>query len=137
MEARSQAGFIAAPELVEQMVQEWKIPFRQAKGAVEKAIRYAEKEGFKVLPLPLLQKASQEEGLKIKMTESFAQRAQKKYDLISRRDAAGGPSPRSLNCSISTMQQTLQEFHRWLRQKATEQSRAKIKLARMEQALKL
>ena len=137
LEARTQAAFIAAPELVEQMVQEWKIPFRQAKGAVERAIRYAEKEGFKVLPLPLLQKASQEEGLKIKMTKSFAQRAQKGYDIISRRDVAGGPSPRSLNCSISAMKQTLQEFHRWLRQKATEQSRAKMKLARMEQALKL
>jgi argininosuccinate lyase len=137
MEERSQGGFIAAPDLVEQMVQEWKIPFRQAKGAVEKAIRYAEKEGFKVLPLPLLQKASQEEGLKIKMIESFAQRAQKGYDFISKRDAVGGPSPRSLNCSISTMKETLQEFSRWLRQKAAEQSRAKIKLARMEQALKL
>jgi hypothetical protein len=118
------------------MVQKWKIPLRQAKGAVERAIRYAEKEGFKVLPLPLLQKASQEEGLRIKMTESFAERAQKGYESISKRDAVGGPSPRSLNCSISTMKQTLQEFHRWLRQKATEQSRAKIKLAQMEQAIK-
>jgi hypothetical protein len=35
------------------------------------------------------------------------------------------------------MKQTLQEFHRWLGQKASEQSRAKTKLARMEQALKL
>jgi argininosuccinate lyase len=137
MEGRSQAGFISAPELVEQMVQEWKIPFRQAKGAVEKAIRYAEKEGFKVLPLPLLQKASQEEGLKIKLTESFAQRAQKGYDFISKRGAVGGPSPRSLNRNISTLKRTLKEFHRWLKQKATEQSRAKMRLARMEQALKL
>ncbi|HXZ36866.1 MAG TPA: argininosuccinate lyase [Thermodesulfobacteriota bacterium] len=137
MEARSQAGFIAAPELVEQMVQEWKIPFRQAKGAVEKAIRYAEKEGFKVLPLPLLQKASQEEGLKIKMTKSFARRSQKGYDFISKRVAVGGPSPRSLDRNISTLKRTLQEFHRWLKQKVTEQSRAKMKLARMEQALNL
>ena len=135
LEARSQAAFIAAPELVEQMVQECKIPFRQAKGAVERAIRYAEKEGFKVLTLPLLQRASREEGLKIKLIESLAQRAQKGHDFISKRAAVGGPSPQSLDCKISTLKQTLQEFQRWLKQKATEQSRAKMKLARMEQAL--
>jgi hypothetical protein len=42
-----------------------------------------------------------------------------------------------MNRNISTLKQTLQEFHRWLKQKATEQSHAKMRLARMEQALKL
>jgi argininosuccinate lyase len=135
MEARSQAGFIAAPELVEQMVREWKIPFRQAKGAAERAVRYAEKEGAEGITLPVLRKALQEEGLKIKMTGAFLQKAQEARVFIAKRAAVGGPSPRSLDENISSLKQTFQEFHRWLKQNNTRQSLAKTKLARMERAI--
>jgi argininosuccinate lyase len=135
MEARSQAGFITAPELVEQMVREFKIPFRQAKGAAERAVRYAEKEGAEGITLPVLRRALQEEGLRIKMTGAFLQKAQEARVFIAKRAAAGGPSPRSLDKNISSLKQTLQEFHRWLKQKNTRQSLAKTKLARMERAI--
>lgn len=131
MAARSQKGFITAPELVEQMVREWKIPFRQAKGAAEKAVRYAEKEGAEGITLPVLRKALQEEGLKIKMTGAFLQKAQEARVFIAKRAATGGPSPRSLDKNISSLKQTLQEFHRWLKQKNTRQSLAQRRLAEM------
>jgi argininosuccinate lyase len=132
---RSQKGFITCPEVVEQMVQAGKISFRQAKGAVEKAIRYAEKEGFEKLTLPLLRKASQEEGLEIKLTESFVQQSQKAHDFISKRTVVGGPSPRSMDQNISTLKKTIHKCRIWLKQKTLQQSHAKAKLARMEQAL--
>jgi len=135
MAVRSQKGFITSPEVVEQMVQEGRISFRQAKGAVEKAIRYAEKEGFEALPFPLLQKTSQEEGLGIKLTESFVQRSQKGEDILLKRAAVGGPSPRSLDKNISLLKRALHKCHLWLKQKTAQQSRAKAKLARMERAL--
>ncbi len=135
MAARSEKGFITAPELVEEMVREGKIPFRQAKAAAERAVRYAEKEGAEGITLPVLRKALQEEGLKIKMTGAFLQKAQEARVFIAKRDAVGGPSPRSLDKNISSLKQTLQEFHRWLKQKNTRQSLAKTKLARMEQAI--
>ena len=135
MAARSQKGFITAPELVEQIVREWKIPFRQAKGAAERAVRYAEKEGAEGITLPVLRKALQEEGLKIKMTGAFLQKAQEARVFIAKRAAAGGPSPRSLDKNISSLKQTLQESHRWLKQKNTRQSLAKTKLTRMERAI--
>jgi argininosuccinate lyase len=135
MAVRSQKEFITSPEIVEQMVQAGKISFRQAKGAVERAIRYAEREGFEALTLPLLQKASQEEGLQIKLTDSFVQRSQKGHDFISKRAAVGGPSPRSSDKNISTLRQTLHKCQLWLKQKTAQQSRAKAELARMEQAL--
>ncbi len=135
MAVRSQKGFITSPEVVEQMVQAGKFSFRQAKGAVEKAIRYAEKEGFKTLTLPLLRKALQEEGLQVKLTESFVQQSQKAHDFISRRTAVGGPSPRSIDQNISTLKKTIHKCQLWLKQKTLQQSRAKAKLARMEQAL--
>ena len=135
MEARSQAGFIAAPELVEQMVREWKIPFRQAKGAAERAVRYAEEEGAEGITLPVLRKALQEEGLKIKMTGAFLQKAQEARVFIAKRAAVGGPSPRSLDNNISSLKQTLQEFHRWLKQKKTRQSLAQRRLAEMEKGV--
>jgi len=135
MAVRCQKGFITSPEVVEQMVQAGKISFRQAKGAVEKAIRYAEKERLEALPLLLLQKASQEEGLPIKLTEAFVQGSQKGEDFLLKRAAVGGPSPRSLARNISALEQTLRKCQLWLTQKTTQEARAKAKLARMEQVL--
>ena len=132
MAARSQKGFITAPELVEQMVREWKIPFRQAKGAAERAVRYAEKEGAEGISLPVLRKALQEEGLKIKITGAFLQKAQEARVFIAKRAAAGGPSPRSLDNNISSLKQTLQEFYRWFKQKKMRQYLAQRRLAEME-----
>jgi argininosuccinate lyase len=132
MAARAQKGFIAAPELVEQIVQEWKIPFRQAKGAVERAIRYAEREGAEALSLPAMQRALQEEGIKIKPGEAFIRRAQEARDFLAKRAAEGGPSPRSLDRSISRLNQTLRKSRSWLHRKVRQQSAAKANLARME-----
>lgn len=132
MAARSQKGFITAPEVVEQMVREFEIPFRQAKRAAERAIRYAEKEGTEGITLPVLRKALQEEGLKIKLTGSFLQKAQEARASLARRAAAGGPSPQSLKKNISSLKQTLQGFRRWLKQKKTRQSLAQRRLAEME-----
>jgi hypothetical protein len=62
MATRSKKGFITAPELVEEMVREWKIPFRQAKGVVEKAVKYAEREGGETVTLSALKEALQDEN---------------------------------------------------------------------------
>ena len=134
MAARTRKGFIAAPELVEQMVQEGKISFRQAKGAVEKAIRYAEKEGAEAVTLRVLKKALQEEGLRIKVTEAFVQKVQEGQVFIAKRAAIGGPSPRALDKNISLLKQSLQKSRRWLNRKTKQQSAAKANLARMERA---
>jgi len=135
MAARTQKGFIAAPELVEQIVQEWKVPFRRAKGAVEKAIRYAEKEGAEALSLPVLTKALQEEGIKVKLSEAFILKAQEAKVFIAKRAAGGGPSTRSLDQNISLLNQSLQESRRWLNRKVKQQSVAKANLIRMERAI--
>jgi len=137
MAARTQKGFIAAPELVEQIVQEWKVPFRRAKGAVEKAIGYAEKKGAEALSLPVLTKALQEEGIKIKVkiSEAFILKAQEAKVFIAKRAAGGGPSTRSLDQNISLLNQSLQESRRWLNRKVKQQSVAKANLIRMERAI--
>ncbi len=135
MAARAHQGFIAAPELVEQIVQEWKIPFRQAKGAMERAIRYAEKEGAEGISLPVLTKALREEGIRIKLSEAFIREAQEAQFSVARRNAVGGPSPRSSDKNISLLKQTLQKSRRWLNRKLRQQAAAKTNLARMERAV--
>jgi argininosuccinate lyase len=135
MAARSRKGFIASPEVVEQMVQAGRISFRQAKGAVERAIRYAERDGFEALTLPLLQKALMEEGLQVKLTESFVQRSQKGQDFLFKRAAVGGPSPRALDQNIFSLKQTLHTCRLWLKKKTRQQSLAQRRLAKMEKGL--
>lgn len=43
--ALCQMGFIAAPDLLELLVQKESLPFRQAKAVVEKAVKYSEGKG--------------------------------------------------------------------------------------------
>ncbi len=61
--ALCEKGFIAAPDLLEELVQKEALPFRRAKVLVEKAVKYSEGKGAaRVLPWAL-QKALQEDGL--------------------------------------------------------------------------
>jgi argininosuccinate lyase len=114
------------------MVQEWKIPFRQAKGAVEKAVKYAESEGAETVTPSALKKALQEEKVAVKPTEAFVQKAQESRVFLSRRIAAGGPSPQTFDAHVSSLRQSLGSFRRWLSRRIKQQSLAKIRLNGME-----
>ena len=135
MATRAGRGFIAAPELVEQIVQEWKVPFRQAKGAVERAIRETEKERDEGISLPALNKALRGEGIKVKLNEAFMLKTRQAKVFIPRRVAEGGPSPRSLRENVSRLEQSLRESRRWVYRKVRQKSAAKANLARMERAI--
>ena len=57
MASLCQRGFIAAPDLLERVVQEGNISFRQGKGALEKAVKYSEAEGVEHISTFALQRA--------------------------------------------------------------------------------
>ncbi len=94
MEEWSQKGFITSTSLIEQLVANYKIPFRKAKVVVEKAVKYS-KDKEKVTYNSLI-KALKEEGFSLEI---------KKKDLIKWQDSSwvlknlksqGGPGLQSL-----------------------------------------
>jgi argininosuccinate lyase len=135
MAALCRKGFIAAPDILERLVQAWGMSFRQAKGAVEKAVKYSEAEGAEQISLSALERSLQEEGLSQKISERFIALAQDPELIVSRRKALGGNSPQALGTNLTTLAQSLQESKRWLAQKRNQELKAKTYLRAMERNL--
>jgi len=135
MAALSRKRFIAAPDLLERIVQEWGAPFRKAKVAVEKAVKYSEAEGVEHLSLSALKRAFKEEGLNLKVDARVIQAAQEPNNIVSRRKAIGGTSPQALQKNILFVSRQLQVSQKWLAQRKKQQAAAKTRLAEMEKNL--
>jgi len=133
--ALCQRGFIAAPDLLERIVQEWGGPFRKAKVAVEKAVKYSEAAGADRVSFPSLQRALNEEGLNLKVNERSVRAAQEPKDIVRRRKAIGGTSPQGVQKNILSVSHQIQLVSRYLAQKKDQQSVAKRRLVREEQNL--
>jgi argininosuccinate lyase len=71
-----QKGFITSPDLVERLVAEWQVPFRLAKKAVERAVRYSEAEGADKISLSAFEQALKEEEISVSGDQKFIDRAQ-------------------------------------------------------------
>ena len=135
MMALCQKGFISAPDILERLVQEWGLSFRQAKGAVEKAVKYSEAEGREQISLSALKRSLQEEGLRLKVAQGFISMAQDPQLIVSRRKAIGGTSPQALGRNIAILTHSLREATRWLAQKRNQEIKAKTYLREMERNL--
>jgi argininosuccinate lyase len=135
MTSLCQRGFIAAPDLLERVVQEGNISFRQGKGALEKAVKYSEAEGVEHISFFALQRALKEEGLKVKMDEKMIGLAQDPKQIVSRRKAIGGTSPQALGRNILSLNRSLKISRKWLTKKRNQASLAQSRLAEMERNL--
>jgi len=135
MAALCQKRFITAPELLERLVQDRGLPFRQAKAAVEKAVRYSEAEGAESVSISSLKRALKEEDLSLKIDERFVRLAQDPELIVSRRNAIGGTSAQALPKNIFSVSHQMQILRRWISQKRKQQSLAKTRLAEMERNL--
>ncbi len=128
-------GFIAAPDLLEKIVQEGKISFRQGKGALEKAVKHSEEKGAEIISSSVLKRALKEEGIDLNIDDELPAASQDPHKIISRRKSGGGPSPQAMEKSLSSLDLLLSHTKRWLVQKRKQISSAQSRLAKMEQTL--
>jgi argininosuccinate lyase len=135
MAALCQKRFIAAPDFLERIVQEWAVPFRKAKVAMEKAVKYSEAEGVERVSVSALKRALQEESLGLNIDERTILTAQEPRLIVSRRKAIGGTSPQALQKNFLAASSQLEILQRWLKEKREKQSIAKTRLAEMERNL--
>jgi argininosuccinate lyase len=135
MAALCQKRFIAAPDLLERIVQEWAVPFRKAKAAMEKAVRYSEVQGGEWVSISSLKRALKEESLDLNIDERGILAAQEPRLIVSRRKAIGGTSPEALQKNFLSVSRQLQILQGWLKEKRNKQSLAKSRLAEMERDL--
>jgi argininosuccinate lyase len=135
MAVQSQKGFIGAPDLLEWLVQKWGIPFRRAKVAMEKAVKYSENEGQEKVSFPSLKRAFREADLDYPLNEKMMVEVQEPAVIVSRRKAVGGTAPEALQKNILSLTRFEQNLQRWLSQTRKQQSLARTRLAEMEGSL--
>jgi len=135
MAALCQKRFISAPDLLERIVQDGDLPFRQAKAAVERAVKYSEAEGTEKISFSALQRALREEGLRMKVDEKIVLANQEPREVVTRRKTIGGPSPLALEKNIMGLKRFQHDSRQWLLQKKTQLTLAKTRLAQMERNL--
>lgn len=130
-----QKGYISAPDLVERIVDEWKIPFRQAKKAVERAVRYAETEGQDNISLRAFERALKEEKIPLSAAPKFLDTFRDSKSLVGLRKATGGPSPEALQEHISLLDRSKKSLFKWVSARREKLSAAELLLRKQEKAL--
>jgi argininosuccinate lyase len=128
-------GFIAAPDFLEKMVQDWGGAFRQAKMAVEKAVKYSEQEAKEEISEKALRKALMEEGVDFKFGERYLSEAQDPQRIIARRKAIGGTSSEALGRHYERLSRFRGDTKKWFSGRKREPEQAKRMLAKEEKAL--
>ena len=130
-----QKGFITAPDLLEEMIQEWGGPFRQAKTAFEKAVRYSEQQGREMISSQDLRKALMEEKVDFQFGDRFLSEAQDFKRVISRRKGIGGPSLKALRHHNEKLSKFIEYTKKWVSNRKKEHELAKRMLRNKEKAL--
>jgi len=122
-------AFITATDVVEWLVQEHSLPFREAKVVIEKAVRYSEKEGSEKITFRALKRVLKEMKIKIKIKERDVEVCQVPERILKGRKTRGGPSPDGLKSEIKQFQKVLKQHSNWLKGKLAqiEQAQAEVK----------
>jgi len=108
-----QRGFIGATALLEELVQRFKVPFRQAKVLMEKAVKYSEDKGADMVTLEGFRKALKETDLDLEMSGEELLAGQDPIRIVSRKGLKGGPSAEAVKTEIDGMRERLRESRRW------------------------
>lgn len=134
--ARScERAFITATDVVEWLVQEHSLPFREAKVLVEKAVMHSEREGKEKISFRALKRALADMKIKANLREKDLLSCQVPDAVIRARRARGGPSPESVLAEMKAFGQTVRNHEAWLKKKTDQAAQARAEVARIVRSL--
>lgn len=113
MRAAAASGWAQAPQLVYLLVQDHGLPFRQAHHVVAEAVRTAGGSEAKGAPARVAEALMQAAGGGIEVEPSAVERALNVEHLVATR-TNGGPAPASVHAHAGALEESAQEFRRWL-----------------------
>jgi argininosuccinate lyase len=128
-------GFIGATALLEEIVQRFKIPFRQAKILMEKAVKYSEDKGAEMVIFEGLLRALKETQLDLTMSEEELLEGQDPLKIVSKKTLLGGPSGEAVKAQIDGMRERLKGSRRWSEEGLSRVEDAKKEIQRIEVSL--
>ena len=132
-----QAGeeFAGATSLMEWMVRLGPLPMRKAKMAVERAVKYSEKEGEGKISFESLKKALAEMRINIPVNEEDVEAMQRPERILAQAQSVGTPSDKRVKENIASLQKKVKGHKDWLIHKRTGIEKAKALTFKTERQL--
>jgi len=122
LEEWSKKNFVGVTSFLEQFAKHFKLPFRQAKIVVEKAIKYSSDRN-NITHVALL-KSLKEEGLTINVTKKQVDDWQNPLNILKSTVSIGGPGKESIRESVKEFSVELNNLNSWLKNKKEKRKKA-------------
>ena len=132
---QAQEEFLGATALMEWLVRHGPLPMRKAKMAMERAVKYSEKEGRGKVSYQSLRKALSEMKMNIPITERDVERNQKPERILAQTSSVGTPSERRIKENIASLQKKVRAHRGWVVHKRMGIEKAKALIFKMEKQL--
>jgi argininosuccinate lyase len=136
MGEQARGGFLGATPLMEWMAFTGRFPLRKAKMAVEKAVKYSEREGSGEVSYQSLKRALKEMGIDLPVTEKQVNQVQKPDKILSRNVSIGGVSEKRVRGNISSLLERVEANRGWLNLQIRKIEKAKRLVISMGKTLK-
>lgn len=130
-----QEEFAGATPLMEWMVRQGSLPLRKAKMAVERAVKYSEKEGKGKVSYQSLKKALAEMKVNIPITRQDVEEMQRPERILAQTPSIGTPSEKGVKEDIASLQKRVQAGRDWFIHKRKGIEKAKALVSKMERQL--
>jgi argininosuccinate lyase len=133
---QAEEGFAGATSLMEWMVASFRLPLRKAKGVMEKAVKYSEKEGKGEVTFKSLKKALREMKVDLSLSEQDVKKVQRPERILSQSLAIGTPSAKRVQENLSSLREKVKESRAWLTLRRRKIEKAKELMGRMERQIR-
>ena len=135
MLTQAEEEFAGATSLMEWMVRLGPLPMRKAKMAVERAVKYSEKEGEGKISFESLKKALAEMKINIPVNEEDVEEIQRPERILAQAQSVGTPSDKRVKENIASLQKKVKGHKDWLIHKRMDIEKAKELIFKMEKQL--
>ena len=132
---QAEEEFVGATSLMEGMIRLGPLPMRKAKMAVERAVKYSEKEGKGKISYESLKKALAEMKINIPIKAKDVQEMQRPERILAQAQSVGTPSDKRVKENIVSLQKKVQGHKGWLLRKRKGIEKAKAFIFKREKQL--
>ena len=133
---QAEEGFAGATPLMEWMVTSFHLPLRKAKMAMEKAVKYSEREGRGEVSFRGLARALKEMKIDLPITEQDIRKIQRPERILSKNLSTGSPSQKRMMENVLTLSKRTNQHKDWLMDKKRRIEKAKAFVMEMENKFK-
>jgi argininosuccinate lyase len=128
----AQEEFLGATTLMEWLIHHYFLPMRKAKMAMERAVKYSEKEGREKVTYQSLKKALAEMKVNISIKEQEVEEMQRPEKILAQTSSIGTSSEKRVKDHIASLRKEINISRNWLMDRRRKMDKARGLLVKME-----